>query len=73
MTAPDARAVRLTPVVVVPAMLGLFSSLEVRFELSVPGEPAPRVVSQRIAVSTLWNAQQDAHKLALDSMFGSLP
>lgn len=70
---PDSAAVRLTPVVVVPSLLGLFSSLEVRFELLVPGEAAPRVVSQRFGLAALWSAQQNAHRVALDTIFSALP
>ncbi len=64
--------VEVTPVVVIPAALNLFESVEVRLELRVAGE-VPRVVSQRFGLAALWAAQAEAHRVALDAVFSSLP
>lgn len=64
--------VEVTPVVVIPAALSLFESVEVRLELRVTGE-APRIVSQRFGLAALWAAQAEAHRVALDAVFSSLP
>lgn len=69
----DTASVTLVPVLVAPASLTPFSSLELRFEVQVPGESGPRVFGERFGLWTLWLAQGNAHLVALDATFKKLP
>lgn len=69
----DTAPITLVPVLVAPASLTPFSSLELRFEVQVPGENGPRVFGERFGLWTLWLAQGNAHLVALDGTFKRLP
>ncbi len=68
----DASAVRVTPVVVVPASLSPFESAVLRLEVRLP-QGETRRFEQRFSLVQLWLAQQDAGRVAWDGALAALP